>query len=82
MPPRSTGRPKTSLLRASQTLTKREVRELATPVLNHTTEIYTKVVNKNLVDAVKLLSRKGLPDVTPRSHVTGPSSWPPTSVDN
>jgi hypothetical protein len=30
----STGRPKTSPLRASQTLTKREVRELATPVLN------------------------------------------------
>jgi hypothetical protein len=35
MPPLSTGRPKTSLLRASQTLKKREVRELATPVHNH-----------------------------------------------
>jgi site-specific recombinase XerD len=47
-----------------------------------TTEIYTKVVNKNLVDAVKLLSRKGAPDVTPGSQVTGPSSGPPPSVDN
>ena len=65
MPPLSTGRPKTSLLRASQTLTKREVRELATPVLNH-------IISDGWASDVSLRSRGQIETPCPHSAVRAP----------